>query len=92
MEAMSAGLPVVATQVGDLPYLLADGRGLLVPVGQPDRLASAVIGLLNDEQLRRGMGAAARDYIRRHHNPSAWMDHLLAVYSSEAKGELEAAR
>lgn len=59
-EAMAAGLPVVATQVGHLPCLVTDGiTGLLVPPGDTDALGTALGRLVADAQLRRAMGAAA---------------------------------
>ena len=61
LEAMSAGLPVVATRVGDVERIVDDQRtGLLVPVKEPEILASALRKLLSDPGLRRQMGAAGR--------------------------------
>jgi glycosyltransferase involved in cell wall biosynthesis len=57
-EAMAAGLPVVATDVGGLPGLLA-GTGVLVPPGDPDALAAAVGDLLDDPGRRAELAAAA---------------------------------
>lgn len=60
LEAMAAGLPSVATQVGGIPEALTDGReGLLVPPGDVDALAGALATLLDDAALRARMGAAA---------------------------------
>jgi glycosyltransferase involved in cell wall biosynthesis len=58
-EAMAAGLPVVATDVGGLPDLLA-GTGLLVPPGDPEALAEAVARLLVDSDLAAGLARRAR--------------------------------
>lgn len=53
MEAMAAGLPVVATNVGGIPEILIDGvTGLAVPPRQPARLAEAMLRLLTDRPLR----------------------------------------
>jgi len=60
MEAMSAGLPVVATTVGGVPDIVTDGReGLLVPPGRADLLAHAVGRLVKDDGLRRQMAEAS---------------------------------
>jgi glycosyltransferase involved in cell wall biosynthesis len=62
-EAMAAGTPVVATRVGGLAEVVADGEtGLLVAPGRPDELAAAVLEVLarHDE-----MGAAARERAKR---------------------------
>ena len=65
MEAMSHGLPVVATAVGGVPELIEDGvHGLLAPPGDPEALAAALLRLLRDPALARRLAAAARERIR----------------------------
>jgi glycosyltransferase involved in cell wall biosynthesis len=62
LEAMSCGLPVVATRAGALPEVLGrDGdAALLVPSRDGGALAAAITRLLDDEELRASMGAAGR--------------------------------
>lgn len=61
LEAMAAGLPVIATAVGGVPDIVADGRtGLLVPPYAPAELATAIARLAGDPLLRQRMGAAGR--------------------------------
>jgi glycosyltransferase involved in cell wall biosynthesis len=61
IEAMAAGLPVVASAVGGVPELVVDGEtGVLVPPGDARALASALRRLLADPELRRRMGDAGR--------------------------------
>ena len=61
LEAMAAGVPVVATEVGGTPELITHGEsGLLVPPGDPGRLADALIGLLEDPAGADGIRQAAR--------------------------------
>lgn len=61
IEAMSQGLPVVATPVGCVPSVVEDeATGLLVPPRDPNRLASALLRLLDEGALRARLGAAAR--------------------------------
>jgi len=61
LEAMAAGLPVVATDVGDVARAIADGEtGYVVPVRNPEKLADALEALLVDAAQRRRMGAAGR--------------------------------
>lgn len=60
MEAMSAGLPVVATAVGGVPEAVEDGvTGLLVPPRDAAALADALVSLADDVSTRTLMGAAA---------------------------------
>jgi glycosyltransferase involved in cell wall biosynthesis len=61
LEAMFAGLPIVATRVGEVPTALAEGEaGLLVEPGRPDELAGAIERLLSDSALARRLGERAR--------------------------------
>jgi len=61
VEAMAAGLPVVATCVGGLPDVVVDGEtGLLVPPRDPGALAEALMRLLEDPGLRTRMGQAGQ--------------------------------
>ena len=61
LEAMAAGLPVVATNVGGVPELVVqEETGFLVPPGDPQALAVALERLLGDSTLRRRLGAAGR--------------------------------
>jgi glycosyltransferase involved in cell wall biosynthesis len=60
IEAMAAGLPVVASAVGGVPGLVGDA-GLTVPPGDPQALADALLPLVDEPELRRRYGAAARE-------------------------------
>jgi glycosyltransferase involved in cell wall biosynthesis len=61
LEAMAAGLPVVATDVGGNREVVRHGEtGTLVPVGDADALATEMCTLLTDPDLSRRMGAAGR--------------------------------
>ena len=60
VEAMAAGLPVVATRHAGIPAVITDGReGVLVPEGDEDALADALDALLGDPVLRERLGRAA---------------------------------
>ena len=59
-EAMQAGLPVLASAVGELPYSIVDGEtGFLVPPGQPDALGDALAQALSSPDRLASMGRAA---------------------------------
>jgi len=61
IEAMAAGLPVVVTDSGGPSELVLDGEsGLVVPPGDPRPLAQAVLAVLQDHDVARRLGAAAR--------------------------------
>ncbi len=60
LEAMACGTPVVASQVGGLAFLVRDGvTGYTVPVDEPQALADRLTLLIQDEALRRKLGAQA---------------------------------
>jgi glycosyltransferase involved in cell wall biosynthesis len=64
LEAMAAGLPVLATPVGAIADVVEDGQhGILVPPGDSDALAEAITRLASDRELRERLGAAARERV-----------------------------
>ncbi len=61
LEAMAAGLPVVACRAAAIPEVVLDGEtGVLVPPGAPEALAHAIEGLLSDPARARALGAEGR--------------------------------
>ena len=77
LEAMLAGLPVVATRVSSLPELVADGEtGLLVPPDDPEALARAVASALEQPQL----GVAGRERARREFSIERMAAKTVALY------------
>jgi glycogen(starch) synthase len=61
VEALHAGLPVIASRVGGIPEVVGDGEtGLLVPPGDPGALAHAIDTVLGDPELARRLGANGR--------------------------------
>jgi glycosyltransferase involved in cell wall biosynthesis len=86
-EAMAAGRPVVASAVGGLLDLVADGEtGLLVPPRDVTALRAALERLLGDAELRRRMGAAGRERIREHFTWPAVTDLTIAAYEDALAG------
>lgn len=61
MEALVTGIPVVVTDVGGMAELVEDGiEGRVVPAGQPDQLAAAILDLISDPERRLASANAAR--------------------------------
>lgn len=84
LEAMAAGLPVVASRVGGVPELVVDGlTGILVTPGDQQELGEALRRLVEDSELRRRLGDAGRRRAEEQFDlESFWQAHL-AVYSRE---------
>ena len=78
-EAMACGLPLVATDGGALPEVVGDA-GVIVPKGDPQALAAALAGLLNDPGRRSTLGAAARKRVTEHFRWDTAARSLLEVY------------
>jgi glycosyltransferase involved in cell wall biosynthesis len=84
IEAMAAGLPVVASDVGGLRELVRDGEtGALVPPGDPAALADALRPLLADRELRRRLGTAGRERAKTLFDVSAFRRANLELYRRE---------
>jgi glycosyltransferase involved in cell wall biosynthesis len=84
-EAMAHGKPVVASAVGGLLDLVADGEtGLLVPPGEVGALRDALRRLLDDPRLRRRFGAAARQRAAERLSTAAAGGSLCAAYTEAA--------
>ncbi len=65
LEAMACGTPVIASEVGGLAYLVRDGEtGFTIPAEEPETLCDKLSWLLNEDVLRRKMGAQAAAYAR----------------------------
>jgi glycosyltransferase involved in cell wall biosynthesis len=82
LEAMAAGLPVVASDVGDVSRVVVDGiTGYVVPSKDPERLAATLEPLLTDPALRRRMGAAGRARVTDLFSATATAGQVSALYA-----------
>jgi glycosyltransferase involved in cell wall biosynthesis len=81
LEAMARGRPVVATPVGGTPELVTDGQtGLLVPPRDPEALAAALRRVLDDPDLARRLGEAARARVAERFTAAEQERRMLEIY------------
>jgi peptidoglycan/xylan/chitin deacetylase (PgdA/CDA1 family) len=87
LEAMAAGVPVVATRVGGLPEILENGaHGVLVPPRDCEALASAIVTLIDDPLRRQSLGARAREAVERRYSLAAMAATYRSLYLSGEEG------
>ena len=83
LEAMACGCPIVATSVsGNLDVLTQGHDGILVPPKSPDKIAEAVLKLLDDEKMRNTLGINARNTIENRFTWSIISKKFLHFYNS----------
>lgn len=88
IEGFAAGIPIVSTDVGGIPYMVEDGtNALLVPPDQPNDLAAAVINVLRNPALSRSLVRHGRRESARYSWASA-RDLWIEVYDSAVAGRL----
>jgi glycosyltransferase involved in cell wall biosynthesis len=90
LEACAAGVPVVATPVGEIRDVIEDGRnGLLVEPGDVAGLAQALQRLLDDPALRQSLGAAARADHAERYSLKAYLPRLAAIWKRAASTRVQ---
>ena len=82
LEAMAAGLPVVATAVGGTPEVVNDTCGRLVPARSPEAIAMAVLDLVQSPATRIALGTAARRRVETHFTLDRMIDEYRQVYGA----------
>lgn len=81
MEAMAAGRAVIATDVGDIPHLVQDGKtGFVVQRDDSEALLDRIVTLLTDADLCRQMGSKAREKAEQEFDLSAFVARTLDAY------------
>ena len=81
LEAMMAGLPVIATRVGGVPDAVGD-RGLLVEVANPEQLAFAMGRILSEEGLADRLGCIGREHALSTYGVERMVDDYIACYDA----------
>jgi sugar transferase (PEP-CTERM/EpsH1 system associated) len=86
LEAMSSGLPVIATDTGGNPELVKPGlNGALCPVGDDQALANELLNWVDDEKQRQTTGIAAQKWVRQNFDWSQTVNHYIMVYDTLLK-------
>lgn len=86
LEAMSYGMPIVSTSVGDISVTVIDGEnGYLVTPGDVDSLASKMLSIVDNKALYEKMGASSRQLTIEKFSDTAFFDKLAAIYGSCVK-------
>jgi glycosyltransferase involved in cell wall biosynthesis len=81
MEAMGAGLPVVASRVGGVPDLVREGEtGFMIPPDDVGKYAEKILLLLQNDKLRQKLGTNARHFAEKHLNKQTILAQLETVY------------
>ncbi len=81
LEAMIAGVPVVATDVGGTREAVVDGEtGLIVPRRDPPALAKGIASLLDDPGRAHAMGERGRERAREHFSVGAMVERMQRIY------------
>jgi glycosyltransferase involved in cell wall biosynthesis len=90
LEAMRAGLPIVATRVGAIPEVVADGvTARLVAPDDPPALAAAIVGFLEDPAAAQATGAAGFERLAREFSPQRMAQATEAVYLEALQSQTE---
>lgn len=81
LEAMAASLPVITTNVGGNPEIIESMKnGILISPNNPEELAQAAIGLLNDINLRKKLGSAAKETVQRKFGIESMISRYIQLY------------
>lgn len=86
LEAMSAGLPVVATAVGGVPEVVGKGGGTLVAARDAHAFATSLEAYCRDPALRRRTGLAARQAVAGFTDVTDWVSRTQAIYLASMCG------
>lgn len=80
LEAMAAGLPILATKVGDAEFLLNEGRGLMISPRDIPALVKGMCYLIENPEKKNELSHVARVFVEANYSPGPWMERLLDIY------------
>ncbi|MBP1747632.1 MAG: glycosyltransferase [Deltaproteobacteria bacterium] len=82
LEAMSAGLPIVGTDVRGIQDVVEHGKtGLLVPSDDPEKLSEALLRMIGDRELARDLSLKGREYVINEHGFDTWIARYESLFS-----------
>ena len=82
LEAMAVGMPVIATRVGELPYIIDDGTyGFIRDLNAPAEPLAKALGTLLCSSRRKVMSAAARQKVLTKFRQQTMLKHYLALFT-----------
>jgi L-malate glycosyltransferase len=81
LEAMAAGVPVVASNTGGNPELAGEGRGILVRCGDEHSLAQGIAKLLQNNELRQVIGEHAKGFVKRNFTIESMRSRFEELYA-----------
>lgn len=88
LEAMAAGVPIVATDIPGNDEVVSSGRnGWLVPPGHPSALAEKVLGLLNDSNQAAAFASSGRERIRQEFTRAKMLVSIQKIYQDVVDGK-----
>jgi glycosyltransferase involved in cell wall biosynthesis len=86
VEAMAAGAAIVATETEGAREIIQDGEtGRLVPIGDAEQMAQAIVSLINDRETRQQMADAARTSAKETFSLARMVDETEALYGEVLK-------
>jgi glycosyltransferase involved in cell wall biosynthesis len=91
LEAMASAKPMVVTRMGGMPEIIGDGiNGFVIPVKGYEELASRVIQLFSDDELRERLGNVGRNMVEKSYTRKNVAQSTLRLYIRFANVGMEA--
>ncbi|MGO4524742.1 glycosyltransferase [Microvirga sp. 2MCAF35] len=85
LEAMAAGLPVIATDVGDVSTVIKDGAGILVPPADEEKLAHALTEVASKAELRAALSERGNHLAKKYTDLEGFSQELHSAYAQGAQ-------